>query len=203
MGFNIHTRYAAWLELVLIHFMVPNASFLGHLCGIIAGILYVEVPAIASVLNILALSMFGNPGPSYTYSSGATRVRPPSSGTRERDMRRYRSGAATGTPTGAQTTQSRDFNGDEAEEIAVQEALRRSILDTGPREATRVGAGSSLGQQRWMGQGDDTPTTVESHRLTPSAPPEEDILSVESERRTGVGAAELRRRRLQRMSVDL
>ncbi|CAN0522665.1 unnamed protein product, partial [Ectocarpus sp. 8 AP-2014] len=39
MGFSVHTRYATWLELVLISFIVPNASFLGHLCGILAGVL--------------------------------------------------------------------------------------------------------------------------------------------------------------------
>lgn len=36
-GFHVPTKYAAWLELVLIHVLVPNASFLGHLCGIVAG----------------------------------------------------------------------------------------------------------------------------------------------------------------------
>mmetsp|Transcript_4483 Transcript_4483/g.5885 ORF Transcript_4483/g.5885 Transcript_4483/m.5885 type:complete len:362 (+) Transcript_4483:111-1196(+) len=42
-GMSVPSKYAAWLELILIQFMVPNASFLGHLCGLIAGILYVHV----------------------------------------------------------------------------------------------------------------------------------------------------------------
>jgi rhomboid domain-containing protein 1 len=41
-GINVPTRYAAWLELVLISLMTPNASFLGHLAGILAGVLYVK-----------------------------------------------------------------------------------------------------------------------------------------------------------------
>lgn len=36
-GFQVPTKYAAWLELVVIHFLVPHSSFLGHMCGILAG----------------------------------------------------------------------------------------------------------------------------------------------------------------------
>ena len=42
MGINIPTRFAAWLELVLISVVSPNASFLGHFCGIVAGMLYLN-----------------------------------------------------------------------------------------------------------------------------------------------------------------
>lgn len=31
---TIPTRYVVWAELLIIHFLVPHASFLGHLCGI-------------------------------------------------------------------------------------------------------------------------------------------------------------------------
>ena len=41
MFFPIPTRYACWAELVLIQMMVPNASFTGHLAGILVGVLYV------------------------------------------------------------------------------------------------------------------------------------------------------------------
>jgi rhomboid domain-containing protein 1 len=41
-GIQVPTRYAAWLELALISLMTPNASFLGHLAGILAGVLYVK-----------------------------------------------------------------------------------------------------------------------------------------------------------------
>lgn len=36
-GIPVPTKYAAWLELLLIQLLVPQASFLGHLCGILAG----------------------------------------------------------------------------------------------------------------------------------------------------------------------
>lgn len=42
MGINFPTKYAAWLELVLISMIHPNVSFIGHLAGIFAGIIYVH-----------------------------------------------------------------------------------------------------------------------------------------------------------------
>nr|CCA15102.1 serine protease family S54 putative [Albugo laibachii Nc14] len=45
-GFQVPTKYAAWLELVLIHVLVPDASFLGHLCGIVAGYSWISHAAI-------------------------------------------------------------------------------------------------------------------------------------------------------------
>ncbi|KAJ0390523.1 hypothetical protein P43SY_011001 [Pythium insidiosum] len=40
-GIQVPTKYAAWLELLVIHFTVPRASFLGHMCGILAGYIFV------------------------------------------------------------------------------------------------------------------------------------------------------------------
>ncbi len=42
-GFSLPTKYAAWAELVLISIITPNTSFLGHLAGILAGLLHVYV----------------------------------------------------------------------------------------------------------------------------------------------------------------
>jgi rhomboid domain-containing protein 1 len=39
-GFSVNIKVAAWVELVLISLMNPNASFIGHLAGILAGIVY-------------------------------------------------------------------------------------------------------------------------------------------------------------------
>lgn len=36
----VHAKYAAWVELILISMVTPNASFVGHLCGILAGVLW-------------------------------------------------------------------------------------------------------------------------------------------------------------------
>ncbi|DBA04085.1 TPA: hypothetical protein N0F65_009432 [Lagenidium giganteum] len=43
-GFQVPTKYAAWLELVVIHILVPRSSFLGHMCGILAGYVFVLWP---------------------------------------------------------------------------------------------------------------------------------------------------------------
>ncbi|KAK4492946.1 hypothetical protein RD792_000273 [Penstemon davidsonii] len=39
-GLIVPSRYAAWAELILVQMFVPGVSFLGHLGGILAGILY-------------------------------------------------------------------------------------------------------------------------------------------------------------------
>ncbi|XP_011644975.1 rhomboid-related protein 4-like [Pogonomyrmex barbatus] len=39
-GFIVPSKLAVWLELILIHLLVPNSSFVGHLGGILVGCLY-------------------------------------------------------------------------------------------------------------------------------------------------------------------
>jgi rhomboid domain-containing protein 1 len=39
-GFRVPSKFAVWSELVLIHLLVPNSSFTGHLGGILVGCLY-------------------------------------------------------------------------------------------------------------------------------------------------------------------
>ena len=41
-GMRVPLKYACWVELVVISLVTPNASFLGHLSGIVAGILYLH-----------------------------------------------------------------------------------------------------------------------------------------------------------------
>ncbi len=41
-GFDVPTKWVAWVELVVISLVTPNASFLGHFSGIVAGILWVH-----------------------------------------------------------------------------------------------------------------------------------------------------------------
>jgi rhomboid domain-containing protein 1 len=40
-GIQIPLRFAAWVELLAIHFLVPRSSFIGHLAGILAGLLFI------------------------------------------------------------------------------------------------------------------------------------------------------------------
>lgn len=39
-GFRVPSNIAVWVELVLIHLLVPQSSFIGHLGGILVGCLY-------------------------------------------------------------------------------------------------------------------------------------------------------------------
>ncbi|CAF1326454.1 unnamed protein product [Adineta steineri] len=40
----ISTKYAVWVELIVIQLITPNVSFLGHLAGILIGLLYIYGP---------------------------------------------------------------------------------------------------------------------------------------------------------------
>lgn len=44
MGLPVSNRYASWAELVLIHVTSPGTSFIGHLSGILVGLLYTSGP---------------------------------------------------------------------------------------------------------------------------------------------------------------
>jgi len=42
LGMPLPTKYLAWAELFYISYIFPQASFLGHLCGCLVGVLYVN-----------------------------------------------------------------------------------------------------------------------------------------------------------------
>jgi rhomboid domain-containing protein 1 len=42
-GMAIPSKYAAWAELILIQTFIPDSSFLGHLGGILAGLVYLWI----------------------------------------------------------------------------------------------------------------------------------------------------------------
>lgn len=52
-GLMVPARYAAWAELFLIQMFVPGVSFLGHLGGVLAGILYLSLKGLHSGPNPL------------------------------------------------------------------------------------------------------------------------------------------------------
>ncbi|XP_057980470.1 rhomboid-like protein 14, mitochondrial [Malania oleifera] len=53
-GLIVPSRHAAWTELILIQMFVPGVSFLGHLGGILAGILYLRLKGAYSGSDPLA-----------------------------------------------------------------------------------------------------------------------------------------------------
>nr|XP_018915034.1 PREDICTED: rhomboid-related protein 4-like [Bemisia tabaci] len=52
-GFLVPVKYAAWAELLAINMLVPNSSFLGHLAGIVAGLIYTKTIIGRLVDNII------------------------------------------------------------------------------------------------------------------------------------------------------
>ncbi|XP_075385496.1 rhomboid-related protein 4 [Tenrec ecaudatus] len=44
LGFPVPNRYACWAELVAIHLCTPGTSFVGHLAGILVGLMYTQGP---------------------------------------------------------------------------------------------------------------------------------------------------------------
>lgn len=58
-GLIVPARHAAWAELILIQMFVPGVSFLGHLGGILAGILYLRLKDMYSGSNPLTIAMRG------------------------------------------------------------------------------------------------------------------------------------------------
>ena len=55
---SVPTRYACWAELVLIQIMVPNASFTGHLAGILVGLAFIHGPIKKMVKVVVNTSKF-------------------------------------------------------------------------------------------------------------------------------------------------
>lgn len=79
LGFiPVNSRYACWFELLLIQLLVPNASFTGHLAGILVGLAYIKGP-LKWIMEIIAspLRMLTNISrrPAYTYQSGTANSR--------------------------------------------------------------------------------------------------------------------------------
>lgn len=78
MPMSVPSRYACWVELLLIHFLVPNSSFTGHLSGILVGLLYTLGPlkkVVKAIKYVLSNSWVnsGRPAPArYTHQAEAT-----------------------------------------------------------------------------------------------------------------------------------
>uniref|UniRef100_A0A915PM49 Peptidase S54 rhomboid domain-containing protein n=1 Tax=Setaria digitata TaxID=48799 RepID=A0A915PM49_9BILA len=60
--FPIPSQYACWAELFLLQLLTPNASFIGHLSGIIVGLAYTNGPlkTIVDILESVVSLLFGD-----------------------------------------------------------------------------------------------------------------------------------------------
>nr|XP_033814543.1 rhomboid-related protein 4 isoform X2 [Geotrypetes seraphini] len=91
MGFHVPNKYACWIELIAIHIVSPGSSFIGHLAGILVGLLYTWGP-LKKILTAFAgfLSCDGHPPrPTEFNSSGYARH---SSDQNQQDYSRYTGG---------------------------------------------------------------------------------------------------------------
>ncbi|XP_044058087.1 rhomboid-related protein 4 isoform X1 [Siniperca chuatsi] len=123
MGFPVSNRYASWAELVLIHITSPGTSFIGHLAGILVGLLYTAGP-LKTIMKKCAgfVTSHGyNSRPSAYYnSSGSTGY----SGTRGGYSRYQYVPDYTTNPTAS-------YTGGLTEEEQIEAAVRNSLNDRG------------------------------------------------------------------------
>lgn len=59
LGIDVPGKYAAWIELIIIHMLVPNSSFMGHFAGILAGALYCK-SFFGTIIDKILLCLTGN-----------------------------------------------------------------------------------------------------------------------------------------------
>lgn len=65
-GFTVPTRYAAWAELLIISLTMPYTSFVGHLGGILAGLVYIGLERRGALRRLMralqnVVAMLGTP----------------------------------------------------------------------------------------------------------------------------------------------
>ncbi|KAA0188475.1 hypothetical protein HAZT_HAZT010751 [Hyalella azteca] len=70
---TVPTRYAVWVELLVIHILVPRSSFAGHLAGILVGLAYVTTGFEKTLYDIDYMFRSIFLGESYTYARGRAR----------------------------------------------------------------------------------------------------------------------------------
>ncbi|KAF6163459.1 hypothetical protein GIB67_029308 [Kingdonia uniflora] len=61
-GLVVPARHAAWAKLIILHILGPKAAFLGHLAGILAGILYLRLKRLSPGQDPLATMVKGVTG---------------------------------------------------------------------------------------------------------------------------------------------
>ncbi|CAH1781535.1 unnamed protein product [Owenia fusiformis] len=134
MGFiPVPSRIACWVELVVIQLLVPNASFTGHLAGILVGLAFVKGP-LRAIMDFFVPTGRGHLFRSYTYHTGSTghsgntTGRTGNTSGHHGNTNNYYSNT-TGNSNNRNQNHSNpysDLTGGLSEEAQIQEAIRRS-----------------------------------------------------------------------------
>ncbi|XP_057206791.1 rhomboid-related protein 4 [Triplophysa rosa] len=144
MGLPVSSRYACWVELILIHIMNPGTSFVGHLAGILVGLLYTKGP-LKSLMKTCAgfVTLNGNNGRQRIYNSsgysGYGTPYPPNSYGQQsfnprHDNAPYRDTYNTHMPS---APPQHSYTAGLSEEEQYEEAVRASLNDRGRSMPTR------------------------------------------------------------------
>ncbi|KAJ3590242.1 hypothetical protein NHX12_008196 [Muraenolepis orangiensis] len=151
LGFPVANRYASWVELVLIHLTNPGTSLIGHLAGILVGLLYTAGPLKFIMKKCAGLvsgpSRFTQPTHSYSGYSG-TRSGYAGDGHYPGGGQDYTGGMRGQDghyPGGRQ-----DHTGGMTEQEQYDRAVRNSMHDTGgsgQREAAPPAYGFNLSEE--------------------------------------------------------
>ncbi|XP_035011211.1 rhomboid-related protein 4 [Hippoglossus stenolepis] len=123
MGIPVANRYASWAELVIIHMTSPGTSFVGHLSGILVGLLYTSGP-LKTIMRKCAefVSMNGHNSRSRGYYN--------SSGSSGHSGSDGSSGYRQQAPDDTSTHQA-PYTGGLTEEEQLQAAIRNSLNEGG------------------------------------------------------------------------
>ncbi|XP_041850694.1 rhomboid-related protein 4 [Melanotaenia boesemani] len=136
MGLPVSNRYASWVELVLIHITAPGTSFIGHLAGILVGLLYTVGP-LKTIMKKCAEFVSSNgysPHPGANYSSSGYTGYSSTSGRHSGNFQ---------NPPGSTTDQTASYTGGLTEEEQLEAAIRNSLNDRG--QTRQRGAPPSYG----------------------------------------------------------
>jgi membrane associated rhomboid family serine protease len=175
MYFTMDIKYAAWAELILIQFLVPNASFLGHLCGILAGILWEHGPSVLLFLK-----------PKLQAPFSTTTAAPGSS--RSSSRYTYARGTSAQQQQQASAPQQHDATTVSDEDAAIQLAMRLSLEEAAAAQRTNNSRNTQaptapvLSDDDWIDVNDQQNSSTSSSMYTDST------------------ADELRQRRLRRFN---
>ncbi|MBN3275724.1 RHBL4 protein, partial [Polyodon spathula] len=137
-GFPIANKYACWVELVAIHLVSPGTSFVGHLAGIVVGLLYTKGP-LKKIMKMCAGVVSSDGGYSRgSYFNYSGYSGPRSSPIRSNTYNAYNQYSPNNTYSASNEAPGYEpYTGGLSEEEQYQAAIRASLNDQGSGHAQR------------------------------------------------------------------